>query len=84
MITEIKINNFKLLGMNNSIKLNKINVFYGQNATGKSSIMEALTLFIELIKAQYYKGRCDTEFIERLKQVKDGCATLLARCNNNG
>ncbi|MEM2261988.1 MAG: ATP-binding protein [Candidatus Nitrosocaldus sp.] len=92
MITEIKINNFKLLGMNNSIKLNKINVFYGQNATGKSSIMEALTLFIELIdgnsknviengmiktsRTQYYKWK-DTKIANLISKNKASNFSIL-------
>ena len=43
-IKEIKINNFRNYN-NEKIKLNKnINIFYGENAQGKTNIIEAIFL----------------------------------------
>lgn len=47
MIVSIKIKNFKILKEINIESLKEINLFTGENSDGKSSILEALAIFIE-------------------------------------
>mgnify|MGYP001581257599 FL=1 len=48
MLTEIRLRNFKAFGENEQkLALSRLNVFIGENGTGKSSVLQALTLLAQ-------------------------------------
>jgi len=49
MLTKIAIENFKSIGGRIEIELKPLTIFVGPNASGKSSILEALPLLVQSI-----------------------------------
>lgn len=50
-INSIELENYKLFTELTKVKLNKINLIFGKNSTGKSSILEAITLLKQSISS---------------------------------
>ena len=57
MLTKIAIENFKSIGRRIEIELKPLTIFVGPNASGKSSILEALPLLVQSIGESRYDYR---------------------------